>query len=179
MLPLAAFGPRIVIIGASNGGKSTLADALSRKLGIPAIHLDQLYHLPNTDWQPRPQQDFVALHDTAIAGESWVVEGNYAIAMPQRLARATGLIWLDTAALPSGLRYIRRTLMQGSHRVGALQGAPERLKWSPLSYILFEQPRKRAKYAALLAGCDFPQLRLKSLAEIKACYRHWDLTAAL
>lgn len=179
MPPLVQFGPRIAIIGASNGGKSTLANALSRKLGIPAVHLDQLYHQPGTDWQPRPQQDFLVLHDAAIAAESWVIEGNYFVAMPQRLARATGLIWLDTAPLPSGLRYIRRTLVQGSRRVGAVDGAPERLKWSLLSYILFEQPRKRAKYAALLAGFDFPQLRLKSLTEINACYRHWGLDAAL
>jgi len=40
MLPLASLGARIVILGPSNAGKSTLAVALSHKLGVPAVHLD-------------------------------------------------------------------------------------------------------------------------------------------
>ena len=48
-------GPRVCIMGPSNSGKSTLAEAIARARGLPAIHLDQLYHLPDTDWQPRPE----------------------------------------------------------------------------------------------------------------------------
>lgn len=178
MLTLAELGPRIVIIGASNAGKSTLAAAIARKLDIPAIHLDQLYHLPNTDWEPRSQQEFVALHDAAIAGESWVMEGNYSVAMPQRLARATGVVWLDGPPLPSLLRYLRRTLLE-RNRAGAVTGARERLSWKMIEIIAIRQPRSRQKYAALLAGASVPQLRLKSLASVKACHRHWQLAAAL
>jgi hypothetical protein len=69
MLPFATLGERIVILGPSNAGKSTLAVALSEKLGIPAVHLDQLHHLPDTNWQPRPEAEFAALHD-AILEES-------------------------------------------------------------------------------------------------------------
>ncbi len=29
-----------------------------------AVHLDLLYHLPHTDWEPRPMEEFVALHAT-------------------------------------------------------------------------------------------------------------------
>jgi adenylate kinase family enzyme len=36
MLPLESLGNRIVIFGPSNSGKSTLASALSQRLGIPA-----------------------------------------------------------------------------------------------------------------------------------------------
>lgn len=48
-------GDRICILGPSNSGKSTLADAIARKRGLEPIHLDLLHHLPNTDWEPRPR----------------------------------------------------------------------------------------------------------------------------
>ena len=80
-------GPRICILGPSNSGKSTLADAIAAKQGLEPIHLDRLYHLPHTDWQPRPAEEFLALHDAAIAGERWVMDGNYSFAATPRVRR--------------------------------------------------------------------------------------------
>lgn len=51
---LEDLGQRICILGPSNSGKSTLASAIGRKCGLTVIHLDQLYHRPGTDWEPRP-----------------------------------------------------------------------------------------------------------------------------
>jgi len=89
-MDLSELGNRICILGPSNSGKSTLADAIARKRNLEVVHLDLLFHLPNTDWEQRPKGEFMALHDTAIAGERWVMDGNYAIGMPQRFQRATG-----------------------------------------------------------------------------------------
>ncbi len=47
--PLETLGKRIMVLGLTNSGKSTLAQALSVRLDIPAIHLDQLRHLPGTN----------------------------------------------------------------------------------------------------------------------------------
>ncbi|MEM7296380.1 MAG: hypothetical protein AAF330_07145 [Pseudomonadota bacterium] len=78
MVPeLSSLGLRIVIMGPSNAGKSTLAIAISTKLGIPVVHLDQLRHLPDTDWVPRRDDEFLQLHDAAIEEEAWVMDGNY------------------------------------------------------------------------------------------------------
>jgi adenylate kinase family enzyme len=74
---LSDLGDRICILGPSNSGKSTLANAIARKRGLEAVHLDVLHHLPNTDWEPRSRDEFIALHDAAIAGERWVMDGNY------------------------------------------------------------------------------------------------------
>jgi len=73
--PLAHLGPRICIMGPSNSGKSTLAVAIAEKQSLPVIHLDQLYHQPNTDWQPREHAVFLQLHREAISAERWVIEG--------------------------------------------------------------------------------------------------------
>ena len=178
MLDLDALGRRIAIIGASNGGKSTLAAALGRRLELSVVHLDQLYHQPHTNWQPRPTEEFHRLHDAAMDQDAWIIEGNYSSRMAHRFARATSAIWLDAAPVPSALRYLRRTLFDGK-RFGTLEGAPERLKWQLFRYILLEQPRSRPRYAALLAQQSFPVIRIKSMRELRSCYRHWSLHAAL
>jgi hypothetical protein len=91
---LAELGERICVLGPSNSGKSTLAVAIARKTGLPAVHLDRLHHVPGTDWKVRPAEEFVALHEAAIAGELWVMDGNYSRLFARRFERATGIIVL-------------------------------------------------------------------------------------
>ncbi|MGO4701275.1 AAA family ATPase [Dyella sp. 2RAB6] len=173
-MPLAELGERICVLGPSNSGKSTLADAIARKRGLPVVHLDQLHHLPDTDWQPRPFDEFVALHDRAIAAERWVIDGNYTRCMPQRLRRATGLILLDVPVSLSLLRYVRRT-RAGSRRVGAIAGGRERISWDMLHHIALVTPGNRKRYLALYRDLELPKLHLPSARAIEACYRDWGL----
>ena len=94
-LPLDALGPRICIMGPSNSGKSTLAEAIARKTDLPAVHLDQLHHIPDSQWVPRAPAEFLRLHAEAVSQERWVMEGNYTKCIEERFARATGLIlWM-------------------------------------------------------------------------------------
>jgi adenylate kinase family enzyme len=115
-MTLTELGPRICIMGPSNSGKSTLAEAIAKARGLQVVHLDQLHHLPHTDWVPRPPAEFTALHDAAIAGDRWVMDGNYSRLLPQRLRRATGLILLDVPTTTSLYRYIRRCWFERDRR---------------------------------------------------------------
>lgn len=126
-MPLAALGPRICIMGPSNSGKSTLAQAIGRACGLPVVHLDRLHHRPHTDWQPRPAAEFLALHDAAIEAERWVMDGNYTRCLPQRLSRATGVILLDVPTLTSLGRYLARCWSTGA-RIGGLEGGRDSVK---------------------------------------------------
>ena len=174
-MDLADLGNRICILGPSNSGKSTLANAIARKRGLEPVHLDVLHHLPNTDWEPRPKGEFVALHDAAIAGERWVMDGNYSICMPQRFRRATGLILLDISTPASLLRYFRRTLFEAG-RLGALEGGRDSVKWDMIHHIAVVQPKNRKRYRAMFDELDLPKLRLSSVRAIKQCFREWGLT---
>lgn len=167
---LAELGPRICIMGPSNSGKSTLARAIGRARDMPVVHLDQLHHRPNTDWEPRPLAEFIALHDAAIAGERWVMDGKYRVCLPQRLQRATGLILLDVGTVTSLFRYMRRTWFEAD-RAGGLEGGGERIKMEMLQHIIVAGPASWRGYRAGLAGIDLPVVDLPSPRALDEFYR--------
>lgn len=172
-VPLPALGRRIVILGPTNAGKSTLAVAIGRALDIPAVHLDQFRHLPHTDWQMRPDDDFRALHDAAIEQPEWVMDGNYSALMPQRFARATGVIVVDDHYMRRLGRYLRRTLLQ-SQRAGGLAGNRDSIKWLMLSW-LWKTRRSVGRSIGLAEASGLPLVVCRSMAEITALYQAWGL----
>lgn len=175
MLPdLADLGPRIMICGPSNSGKSTLAVAIGATLEVPAIHLDQFRHLPNTDWRQRPDEDFASLHDAAIRGDSWIIDGNYSELMPQRLARATGIILLGDNRWANLARYARRTLFQ-RQRAGHLDGAKDSLKWAMVRWIMINSPANLRRYRATLPAAGLPFVGIYSMRQLRRTYKEWGL----
>ncbi|WP_426575870.1 GTPase [Xenorhabdus stockiae] len=173
-MQLSDLGNRICIMGPSNSGKSTLANAISKKCNLKVTHLDQLFHLPNTDWQERSVDEFISLHDMAIKEESWVIDGNYARCLPQRLSRATGFILLDVSTLSSLLRYINRTSFQRK-RYGGLEGNQDSIKWEMLHHITVVTPKNRKRYAAMFEKLAMPKIKLSSIKEMKEQFNKWEL----
>ena len=169
-MTLNELGTRICILGPSNSGKSTLATAIGRSRGLPVVHLDQLYHRPNTDWQPRPAEEFAALHDEAICSARWVIDGSYSRYVPRRLERATGVILLDVSTLTSLLRYVRRSWFERD-RFGGLEGGQDSVKWVMIRHITVATPRGRRRDAAMFDRIDLPKIRLGSPPEISNFYR--------
>jgi adenylate kinase family enzyme len=174
MMPLSELGDRICILGPSNSGKSTLAEAIARKSSLKAVHLDQLHHLPHTNWVPRPASEFLALHQEAIAGDCWVIDGNYSQYFSQRFQRATGVILLDISTVASLLRYFRRTLFERS-RIGALAGGQDSVKLAMLHHIAVVTPGNRKRYAEIYRQLSLPKIYLPSIRAINGCYQEWAL----
>ncbi len=174
-MDLNALGPRICIMGPSSSGKSTLAAAIGRARDLPVVHLDQLHHLPDTNWRPRPEAEFIALHDAAIAEPRWVMEGNYSRCVPQRLARATGLILLDASTATSLLRYVRRSLFE-RQRHGALEGGRDSVKWAMIRHITVATPPSRQRYRALFDKVELPKVLLADPDALKRFYAATGLT---
>ena len=173
--PLESFGQRIMICGPSNAGKSTLAAAIGRERRLPVVHLDQLHHLPNTDWVARPREDFVRLHDAAILEEAWVMDGNYSGTFPQRLKRATGIVLLRDNRWANFARYLRRTLFQ-RERAGHLEGARDSIKWEMIRWILIVSPTRLAGYGEMAATSGLPHLETHGMRDVSRLYREWGLS---
>ena len=176
MLPLSALGQRIIILGPSNSGKSTLAVSIARKQAMIAVHLDQLRHIPNTNWQERPNADFAQLHDAAILKDSWVMDGNYSALMPQRLERATGLIALNSNLWLRYLRYVKRTLRNNQARAGHLEGGADHLSWNMTRWI-FQTRNNGVRNARILKDTGKPSVACHTAKELHALYKFWNLPA--
>ncbi|GAN63230.1 hypothetical protein AIN02nite_19660 [Acetobacter indonesiensis] len=163
-------GPRICIMGPSNSGKSTLADAISRVRGLKTVHLDQLSHLPHTDWLSRNSEEFKALHDAEILSSSWIIEGNYSSLLPQRLERATGFILLDVPTPVSLYRYLRRCWVKGV-RLGGLEGSHDSMKWSMIRHIIGTTRSNRNRYKRLFNDISLPKVELNTTKALSNFYR--------
>jgi adenylate kinase family enzyme len=102
---------RICIKGTSGVGKSTLGAELARRLEVPYIELDALYHGPN--WSEPTAEDFRERVGAAMdAGPGgWVIDGNYDSKLGDTVVGAADtIVWLDLPLRVTFPRLWQRTL---------------------------------------------------------------------
>jgi adenylate kinase family enzyme len=102
---------RVLIVGPTGSGKTTLAKALSRVSGLPHIELDLLRY--KRDWQELPVDDFRIQVEAVAATDSWIIDGNYAVVRELTWNRADLVVWLDYS-LPV---ILRRLLIRTARRL--------------------------------------------------------------
>ncbi|MAU11351.1 MAG: adenylate kinase [Anaerolineaceae bacterium] len=108
MTTLADLGTRIVIVGSTGSGKSTLAGQLASQLDLPHIELDGLFWGPN--WTETSPEVFIPKVEAALAGDRWVVDGNYSRVRHIVWPAAETIIWLDYSLPIIYWRLWKRTL---------------------------------------------------------------------
>jgi adenylate kinase family enzyme len=121
----------VAVVGSPGAGKTTFAVQLSRRTGLPVVHLDRLYWKPG--WTPTSSEMWPAVVEDALVGERWIVDGNYAGTFDVRFERADTIIVLAKSRLRCTLRVGRRTLANFGRPVQAVD-CPERfdpqfLRW--------------------------------------------------
>lgn len=70
-----AHATRINLVGTSGSGKSTLGRKLATLKEIPYVEMDQLFWKP--DWQESTDAEFLPKVQRAVAGDHWILDGNY------------------------------------------------------------------------------------------------------
>ena len=99
-------GKRILLIGCPASGKSTLSKQVKEVTGLPLTHLDAIYHRPN--WEKMPADEWSEVLAGLLAGEEWILDGNYNRTMPLRFNRADTIILLDYSTKICLERMVRR-----------------------------------------------------------------------
>jgi adenylate kinase family enzyme len=163
-----SFEPRrFNVVGTSAAGKTTLAAALAALRQVPHVELDALHWEPN--WTEAPNEVLRQRVRAAIAGDGWVVDGNYAAVRDLVWARVEAVIWLDLPLRTILWRYLRRTLHRVAGREELWGGNRERLSThlfsrdSLLWWILTTYRPRRREYPPLLAARpDLLVVRLRS-----------------
>lgn len=163
-------GPRIIVVGTSGAGKTTLAAAIADRVDIPHVEIDGLAHGP--DWTMR--EEFVADVEAFAATDAWVTEWQYTAVRAILAARATAAVWLDYPLWLRMGRNVRRTIRRRTRREVLWNGNIEPPLWTFFTdpdHVTRYAWRGRKKYddlpdrLAAMGRADLPIVRLRTQAE--------------
>ena len=106
-----SLGQRILVVGNSCAGKSTLGAHLAASLNVPFVELDALNWEPNwvglNDTNP---DELMRRMQTATAGDRWVAAGSYTRFSQQVFwPRLETIVWLDLPLYQLVGRMLRRS----------------------------------------------------------------------
>lgn len=161
---------RVMVVGCSGGGKSTLSQALSAHFGLRYISMDkEFFWLPG--WVARPRGEQRALITEAVAGERWIMDGSNPTSFDLRVPRSDLVIWVRMPRLLSLWGVLTRVAKTyGRTRPDMASGCPEQLPDRAfLRYIWnFESVHGPVLVRNIdLNGPDVPVVVLNSRAEMR------------
>ncbi len=133
---------KIIIIGFSGGGKSTLAREMGKILGIEPTHMDALHWKPN--WTESTAEEKIEKLTPIIARERWIIEGNYCrILWNERLALADTAVNRFTCFYQA---WRRSRIYKGRSRPDMGEGCTEKFDFEFAKWVFFKGRKKRRYY---------------------------------
>jgi adenylate kinase family enzyme len=142
---------RVVIIGCAGAGKSTFARTLARRTNLPLIHLDREFWRPG--WVKTPRGEWRGKVIELVAGENWIMDGNYDSSLDLRLPRADTVIWFDYPRRRCLWRVVKRIVITyGQVRPDMGAGCPEQIDPAFLRWIWNFNRRERPALLQQLAA---------------------------
>jgi len=157
---------KLVVIGTTSSGKSTLAEQLANKLALDFIELDALNWGPN--WTAAGDDTLRSRAEKATRAPGWVVAGNYRITRPVTWARAEAIIWLDYSFAVVFWRLLTRTIRRAVTQEELWNGNREKFWWhlklwseESLFHWLFKKYwRRKREYPQLFAQPEYAHLKI-------------------
>ncbi|HEX6030890.1 MAG TPA: AAA family ATPase [Tepidiformaceae bacterium] len=178
-------GARILVVGSSCSGKTTVAAHLADRFGLDFVELDALSWKPG--WVSASDEEFREKLAAATAGDCWVVAGAYhRFTYPVLWPRAETIIWLDFPLRVLTWRLLRRSWRRWRSKE-LLWGTNTERFWPQLkiwnkqdSLVAFTWGAHRGKNERYEAGMNAPEwshirwFRLRGQREIDAFLRQLD-----
>ena len=97
---------KIIILGGSCSGKSTLADRIGKYTGYEVYHLDALF--VDSDWKKKELNEVKDIHKKILLKDSGVVDGNYTEVLSERIKWADLIIFIDVSTVVHLYRMLYR-----------------------------------------------------------------------
>jgi adenylate kinase family enzyme len=121
---------RIVVIGTSGAGKTTLARLIAQRLDVVHIELDALnWQAGWRDLVSNDPAEFVRRVAASMQVDGWVADGNYAVVRDMLWRNASHLVWLDYSRPIIMKRVIGRSLLRVVLRTELWAGTGNRERW--------------------------------------------------
>ena len=159
---------RIVIIGTSSSGKTTLAKSLAKKLDLNHKELDGFFWEKN--WQQAPLEIFNKRVQNFAESENWVTDGNFSQVRDILWPRATTIIWLNYS-LPLILkRFFIRSIKRSFSKEELWSGNRESIynsiirKDSLLVWILKSYKKNKKNYRELQKSNPYSRAKFIELS---------------
>jgi adenylate kinase family enzyme len=126
---------RVLVIGCSGGGKSTLSQRLSRRFELDYISLDRdVIWLPG--WVLRAKAEQLARTKALVARDRWIMDGNTTSTFDIRMPRSDLIIWVRMPRYLNVWGIISRWVKHwGRTRPDMASGCPERVDWQFFRYV--------------------------------------------
>jgi adenylate kinase family enzyme len=148
---------RVVVVGGSCSGKTTVSRELAALLGVPHVELDALHHGPNWTEAPAEVLRERVCAALALAPGGWVVDGGYYDKLgPLVLEQADTAVFLDPPFSAVIWRSLRRTFWRSLARVELWNGNRETFRnafsrYSIPWYVLTTHLSQRQRWPARIA----------------------------
>lgn len=142
---------RVLVIGASGAGKSSLAARISKATGLPFKPTDDFYW--KEDWQAASEASVVEQIDSVTARPQWVLDGNFDDQRHFVWQRADTIVWLDFPRAVILARAVKRNILLLLTQQPTWSGnrMTVRRAWSGIRHSFRSVDPKRELYPARLA----------------------------
>ena len=84
---------KIIIIGCPGSGKTTFAEKLKEKIGLPLFYLDAIWHKPDRTHISREEYDQRLAEILSL--DAWIIDGNYSRTIETRLSACDTVFLFD------------------------------------------------------------------------------------
>ena len=158
---------KIVIMGSSGAGKTTLARKLGPMLKINVIHLDRLFW--ECGWKAKTRETRIDILQKRIMEKQWIIEGTYLHISELHLKAADTIIFLDTSPLCCLWRLMKRHReYRMRSRRDIPKGCTDKLTWFRMLKVLTFPLHGRRTIKQTLHNYNSKQIfRLRSDNEVE------------